>query len=381
MDSEAAEIKLLISFRGERVELLLKPKTLVFQIKTQLASSTKADVQMLASDVKLIYKGKILSDDNVDLYDKIVHTEKFFSKKSSNKGIRLIATGISSIEAGTHNNRQVESIRNSPRIRDDITESGRRDIAARQRLGKMTLSKVANGHQYSRRNYSVGKLETLPMLPNEAKAREILKSLANDPGVLSCMEKHQWNIGCLAEMYPEGKVGESEVCILGLNRNKGQKILLRLRTDDLKGFRKISNIRKVFFHELAHNVHSEHDNKFFKLMRQIEQECKDMNWMQGPGYTTGNSFVAGPSSIDTSTDDYSNHAIQSGTYKLGGKRVDKSKLLSARELGARAAMMRLNEEEEEIEQSCGCCESQNISSLRPSSESATTSENNEDEDN
>mmetsp|Transcript_25781 Transcript_25781/g.30384 ORF Transcript_25781/g.30384 Transcript_25781/m.30384 type:complete len:382 (+) Transcript_25781:62-1207(+) len=381
MENEAAEIKLLISFRGERVELLLKPKTLVFQIKTQLASSTKADAQMLASDVKLIYKGKILSDDNVDLYDKIVHTEKSFSKKSSNKGIRLIATGISSIEAGNHNNRQVESLRNAPRIRDDLTESGRKDIAARQQLGKMTLSKVANGHQYSRRNYSVGKLETLPMLPNEAKAREILKSLANDPGVLSCMEKHQWNIGCLAEMYPEGKVGESEVCIMGLNRNKGQKILLRLRTDDLKGFRKISNIRKVFFHELAHNVHSEHDNKFFKLMRQIEQECNDMNWMQGPGHTTGNYFVAGPSSIDTSTDDNSNHAIQGGTYILGGKRVNTSKLLSARELGARAAMMRLSEEEKEIEQSCGCCESQNISSLRPDSKSATTSENIEDEDN
>ncbi len=32
-----------------------------------------------------------------------------------------------------------------------------------------------------------------------------------------------------------GKVGISPVCILGLNVNKGQEILLRLRTDDLKG--------------------------------------------------------------------------------------------------------------------------------------------------
>lgn len=39
-------------------------------------------------------------------------------------------------------------------------------------------------------------------------------------------------------MYPDGKVGVDPVCVLGLNQNKGQKILLRLRTDDLLGFRK-----------------------------------------------------------------------------------------------------------------------------------------------
>ncbi|OEU21757.1 hypothetical protein FRACYDRAFT_163708, partial [Fragilariopsis cylindrus CCMP1102] len=77
---------------------------------------------------------------------------------------------------------------------------------------------------------------------------------------------------------PEGKVGESEVCVMGLKQNKGQKILLRLRTDDLKGFRKILSIRKVLFHELAHNIHSDHDNEFYKLMRQIESECNDLDW-------------------------------------------------------------------------------------------------------
>lgn len=82
-------------------------------------------------------------------------------------------------------------------------------------------------------------------------------------------------------MYPDGKVGVDPVCVLGLNQNKGQKILLRLRTDDLLGFRKylgyvldvvflvshsylftltffISvidfSIKKVLFHELTHNV-------------------------------------------------------------------------------------------------------------------------------
>lgn len=48
----------------------------------------------------------------------------------------------------------------------------------------------------------------------------------------------RWTVGTLAEMYPDGKVGVDPVCVLGLNQNKGQKILLRLRTDDLLGFRK-----------------------------------------------------------------------------------------------------------------------------------------------
>lgn len=38
-----------------------------------------------------------------------------------------------------------------------------------------------------------------------------------------------------SEMPPEGKVGISPVCILGVNINRGQEISLRLRTDDLRG--------------------------------------------------------------------------------------------------------------------------------------------------
>jgi hypothetical protein len=72
----------------------------------------------------------------------------------------------------------------------------------------------------------------------------------------------------------------SDVCILGLNKNKGQEILLRLRTDDLKGFRKLLTIKKVLYHELAHNEHSDHDDKFYILMRQIEREVVELDWRQ-----------------------------------------------------------------------------------------------------
>ena len=52
-------------------------------------------------------------------------------------------------------------------------------------------------------------------------------------------------------MPPEGKVGVSPVCILGVNINAGQEISLRLRTDDLQGFRRFASIRETLCHELV----------------------------------------------------------------------------------------------------------------------------------
>lgn len=59
--------------------------------------------------------------------------------------------------------------------------------------------------------------------------------LAADPGIVAVMARHRWSVGLLSEMPPEGKVGVSPVCVLGVNINRGQEISLRLRTDDLKG--------------------------------------------------------------------------------------------------------------------------------------------------
>jgi len=159
------------------------------------------------------------------------------------------------------------------------------ELRRRRQLGRQLLQ--SSNPSNSSVKYGFHRIETLPMLPNQSKAKEILTTLANDPGIQACMAKHQWHVGCLAELYPEGKVGESSVCVMGLNQNRGQKILLRLRTDDLKGFRKILSIRKALFHELSHNEVSEHNQEFFQLMRQVERECNEMDWTQGNGRALG----------------------------------------------------------------------------------------------
>lgn len=84
--------------------------------------------------------------------------------------------------------------------------------------------------------FEAWQLSGLSPIPTEAL--KLLHRLAADPGIAGIMTKHRWSVGLLSEMPPEGKVGVSPVCILGVNINAGQEVSLRLRTDDLKGFRR-----------------------------------------------------------------------------------------------------------------------------------------------
>eukprot|EP01122_Echinamoeba_exundans_P013032 TRINITY_DN5621_c0_g3_i1.p1 TRINITY_DN5621_c0_g3~~TRINITY_DN5621_c0_g3_i1.p1 ORF type:complete len:359 (-),score=81.03 TRINITY_DN5621_c0_g3_i1:532-1608(-) len=78
-------------------------------------------------------------------------------------------------------------------------------------------------------------------------------------------------------MPPEGLVGVDEVCILGYNKNKGESITLRLRTDNLQGFRKYLVIRDTLIHELCHNEFSEHDSRFWALFYQLKREIVEFD--------------------------------------------------------------------------------------------------------
>jgi len=94
------------------------------------------------------------------------------------------------------------------------------------------------------------------------------------------MAKHRFYVPLLTEMNPaEHTTHESRT--LGLNRNKGEVIELRLRTDAYDGYRDYRTIRKTLCHELAHCVHSEHDRDFWELTKQIEREVENADWKAG----------------------------------------------------------------------------------------------------
>ena len=188
------------------------------------------------------------------------HVGETVLRITENTCLTMIATKILTKEV------EAPKIHLSTRIINDLSTDGFNQVHPSQLR--------TNKHQVERKRteYEFHRIEVLPGLPDQDKAMEILMGLANDPAVLAVMKKHKWSVGLLAELGPEGKVGEDEVCILGLNTNKGQKIELRIRTDDLKGFRKIQSIKKTLYDELTHNVHGPHDTQFYTLLRQVEKE-------------------------------------------------------------------------------------------------------------
>jgi len=134
------------------------------------------------------------------------------------------------------------------------------------------------------RFHATAALRNLPpgCKPSVAAAEARLNELANDPSILAIMKRHSWSVGLLSEMPPDGQVGVSACCVMGLNKNKGQEILLRLRTDDGQGLRPYASVIPVLLHELTHNVHSDHDDAFKALCSQLGREYKEHS---GAGHT------------------------------------------------------------------------------------------------
>lgn len=133
-------------------------------------------------------------------------------------------------------------LQSDPLLRNDLASTSMPPVQRKYAVSAAAL--IASERSSVHPQYRFHAIETLD-LPDRARAKQILEELANDPGVLAVLAKHAWSVGALAELYPEGEVGVSEVCVLGLNQNNGARISLRIRTDDLKGFRKILSIRKV----------------------------------------------------------------------------------------------------------------------------------------
>ena len=130
------------------------------------------------------------------------------------------------------------------------------------------------------------------------------------------MRKHKFSVPLLTEMNPaEHTTQESRT--LGLNRNKGEVIELRLRTDAYDGYRDYKVIRKTLCHELAHCVWGEHDRNFWNLTGEIEKEVERNDFNSG-GRSVGNQEFYNPGDDMAGQDVMDHGGWTGGEFVLGG---------------------------------------------------------------
>ncbi|CAH1757108.1 12382_t:CDS:2 [Entrophospora sp. SA101] len=197
--------------------------------------------------------------------------------------------------------------------------------------------------------YTFHQIRVIEKIPKSEKAHEILERLRDDRGIKAIMQKYKFSVGTLQEMdFSRMFLSSNNTKLLGYNVNKGESISLRLRTDDLQGFRHYADIKKVLLHELTHNVWDGHDENFHQLNRQLNKDAVSLDWTLSDGKKLSNEEFYNPSEqegIDT-------RSWQGGAYVLGGD-TERAKILSKRELLAEATLMRLTKEEKELDESCG----------------------------
>ncbi|KAA8651844.1 hypothetical protein EYZ11_004379 [Aspergillus tanneri] len=206
--------------------------------------------------------------------------------------------------------------------------------------GIHTLSSSSNSYTFHR-------LLPLTHLPNPDRSLQFLARLRDDPGIRAAMAKHRFSVPTLTEMDPaEHTTSESRT--LGLNRNKGEVIELRLRTDAYDGYRDYRTIRKTLCHELAHCVFSEHDRDFWDLTAQIEREVERADWKHGGRRLTEQDFYNPDDweALREGGEMMDERGWTGGEFVLGGVRDDNGEGLDRREIMARAAEERMRKDRE-----------------------------------
>ena len=135
--------------------------------------------------------------------------------------------------------------------------------------------------------------------PPPYEAERLLQKLATDPGIIEIMKTRKFKVGVLTEMSPVeaqermAKRGTPNMDLLGYNQNYGGMIVLRLRTDTLKGFRPYHDLINTLIHELTHNVWGPHDNNFWKLFGELKAQYMRFHRFWSHGGRAADSNAAG----------------------------------------------------------------------------------------
>lgn len=187
---------------------------------------------------------------------------------------------------------------------------------------------------------SIKQISSLKRYSDREHALDILHQMVK--AVAPLIHEYNFRVGLLCEMYPKNP------SLLGLNVNKGQKILIRLRlpyNDRL--FYPMSELLGTFLHELTHNVHGPHDGKFYRLLDELKAKFETGGFQAGnyvcEENTLGSSYS--PFGKSKSVRDKRLEALSKGKFKAEARRLGGSatRQMSIREAALMAAERRLQD--------------------------------------
>lgn len=228
----------------------------------------------------------------------------------------------------------ISSIREKQEARRAARSAGRKVQAFKHRDGKKVQEESV---------YTFATLRPLAHLHDPEKSLRFLERLRDDPGVRAAMRAHKFSVGLLTEMDPAEHTTHSGKT-LGLNRNRGEVIELRLRTDAYDGYRDYKTIRRTLAHELAHNVVGPHNAEFHALWNVIEKEIERNDYSRG-GQTVGQQEFYNPNDGGVDEDEEDDGGWEGGSYVLGGGAGGKEAPLGRREIMAKAAEERMKRQQ------------------------------------
>ncbi|XP_042491779.1 uncharacterized protein LOC122071487 isoform X2 [Macadamia integrifolia] len=288
----------------------------------------KLNVEMESSDTFKEFGHKLQKLTNVK-----ADTMRFLVPRSMDEGSKLFTpfsdehSSLSLQEASIHERKPVRMMGVFEEEIEEIKQNAKEDLRivgfdeGEKRVRQKILDRPQTSLRLPQGTYTFCDFYTLQipgieLNPPATEALRRMHMLAADPGIIAIMNKHHWRVGIMTEMAPEGYVGISPKCILGYNKNRGEEISLRLRTDDLKGFRKYENIKKTLLHEL------------------LNEEAASLDWTRSRICTLS---AARPS--ERHEEEIYVGSSGSTSQKLGGKKP--GQLASARASSVAAAYHRL----------------------------------------
>ena len=261
-----------------QVKLSLKGKTFVLDNVTTSVSSRELHSRALAAldlpkgtVLKLLHKGKRLPTDGNDAAFASVpsKTPKILVMASSSKDVSTMATKKS-----------------DPTIRGFDQERQRNED--KNKASSLSAASVwGPRHASQDKTYKFGRLiactwqsfghRPTEQTPHAFEALRLLEQMATDPGVVAILRERELFVGTLGEMDPiDDRLMQTKEkeggCLLGYNTNGGLRIDLKLRTDDLRGFRPYADLVSTLIHELSHNWVSDHNLLFWTNFGQMRAE-------------------------------------------------------------------------------------------------------------